>query len=52
MEDEWLSNVLELLSDNLKTHHKTTLSSLSNEMRDDYHMSVKKAIGLLLVFML
>ncbi|KAJ3073863.1 Dynein heavy chain 7, axonemal [Podochytrium sp. JEL0797] len=44
MEDEWLSNVLGLLSDNLKSNHKVTVGSLSNEMRDDYHMSVKKAI--------
>jgi dynein heavy chain len=44
MEDEWLSNVLSLLSEDLKAHHKDTVSALSNEMRDDYHMSVKKAI--------
>ncbi|TPX70976.1 hypothetical protein CcCBS67573_g06369 [Chytriomyces confervae] len=44
MEDEWLSNVLSLLSENLKSNHKITVFSLSNEMRDDYHMSVKKAI--------
>ncbi|KAJ3198757.1 Dynein heavy chain 7, axonemal, partial [Entophlyctis luteolus] len=44
MEDEWLLNVLSLLSDSLKSNHKSVVSSLSNEMRDDYHMSVKKAI--------
>ncbi|KAJ3217583.1 Dynein heavy chain 7, axonemal [Dinochytrium kinnereticum] len=44
MEDEWLDNVLKLLSERLKTYHQTTLASLSSEMRDDYHMSVKKAI--------
>ncbi|KAI8615245.1 dynein heavy chain and region D6 of dynein motor-domain-containing protein [Chytriomyces sp. MP71] len=44
MEDEWLSNVLGLLSESLKSNHKVAVISLSNEMRDDYHMSVKKAI--------
>ncbi|KAI8853125.1 dynein heavy chain and region D6 of dynein motor-domain-containing protein [Chytridium lagenaria] len=44
MEDEWLDNVLKLLSEKLKVHHQITLDSLSSEMRDDYHMSVKKAI--------
>ncbi|KAI9347975.1 dynein heavy chain and region D6 of dynein motor-domain-containing protein [Zopfochytrium polystomum] len=44
MEDVWLANVLGLLSDRLKAHHSDTLDQLSNEMRDDYHMSVKKAI--------
>ncbi|KAJ3105677.1 Dynein heavy chain 7, axonemal [Phlyctochytrium planicorne] len=44
MEESWLENVLKLLSEKLKTHHQETLSMLSGEMRDDYHMSVKKAI--------
>ncbi|KAJ3193186.1 Dynein heavy chain 7, axonemal [Irineochytrium annulatum] len=44
MENEWLENVLNLLSEPLKTNHQHTLSTLSSEMRDDYHMSVKKAI--------
>ncbi|RKO94242.1 dynein heavy chain and region D6 of dynein motor-domain-containing protein [Blyttiomyces helicus] len=45
MEDEWLSNVLELLPERLKALHRPSLAILSGEMREDYHMSVKKAIG-------
>ncbi|KAJ3286989.1 Dynein heavy chain 7, axonemal [Borealophlyctis nickersoniae] len=44
MEDEWLYNVLKLLSGKLKNQHQATLHMLSGEMREDYHMSVKKAI--------
>ncbi|KAI8819310.1 dynein heavy chain and region D6 of dynein motor-domain-containing protein [Fimicolochytrium jonesii] len=44
MEDQWLENVLRLLPDELKVFHQMTLDTLSAEMREDYHMSVKKAI--------
>ncbi|KAI9203090.1 dynein heavy chain and region D6 of dynein motor-domain-containing protein [Polychytrium aggregatum] len=44
MENEWLANVMEKLPHHLKQTHQPTLHSLSSEMRDDYHMSVKKAI--------
>jgi dynein heavy chain len=44
MKQEWLTNVLRLLPHNLKHNHKETLDVLSSEMREDYHMSVKKAI--------
>lgn len=44
MEDKWLHNVKKLLPDRLKASHQPILSTLSNEMREDYHMSIKKAI--------
>lgn len=44
MEDKWLYNVKKLLPNRLKVSHQAVLSALSNEMREDYHMSVKKAI--------
>ncbi len=44
MEDKWLYNVLKMLPDSLKRHHSKVVESLSIEMREDYHMSVKKAI--------
>ncbi|KAJ3108807.1 Dynein heavy chain 7, axonemal [Phlyctochytrium bullatum] len=44
MEEVWLQNVLNLLSSELKLRHETTVQMLSSEMKDDYHMSVKKAI--------
>ena len=44
MEDKWLNNVKRMLPDKLKLSHQLVLASLSNEMREDYHMSVKKAI--------
>ncbi|KAJ3027401.1 Dynein heavy chain 7, axonemal, partial [Rhizophlyctis rosea] len=44
MEDQWLYNVLKLLPKGLKGRHQASLGVLSGEMRDDYHMSVKKAI--------
>ena len=45
MENQWLYNVLKLLPKGLKNRHQESLGVLSGEMRDDYHMSVKKAIG-------
>lgn len=44
MEDRWLDNVMKLLPRSLKCWHQQTLNELSGEMREDYHMSVKKAI--------
>ena len=44
MKREWLVNVMKLLPHELKNRHESTLDILSSEMREDYHMSVKKAI--------
>ncbi|GFR59444.1 dynein heavy chain 7, axonemal [Elysia marginata] len=44
MEDAWLENVLSLVSDDLKDGHAETIDNLSDEMREDYLLSVKKAI--------
>nr|KAJ3423148.1 Dynein heavy chain 7, axonemal [Polyrhizophydium stewartii] len=43
MEEKWLSNVLRLIPAKLKTL-QLSVQQLSAEMREDYHMSVKKAI--------
>ncbi|KAI8929016.1 dynein heavy chain, N-terminal region 2-domain-containing protein [Entophlyctis helioformis] len=43
MEEEWLSNVLRLIPSRLKAL-QSSVYQLSAEMREDYHMSVKKAI--------
>lgn len=45
MEEKWLHNVLRMLPHSLKSQHRAVVESLSAEMREDYHMSVKKAIG-------
>ncbi|XP_052236951.1 dynein axonemal heavy chain 7-like isoform X2 [Dreissena polymorpha] len=44
MEDSWLENVLALISTELKEGHNETIDNLSDEMREDYLLSVKKAI--------
>ncbi|KAJ1556901.1 hypothetical protein HK096_010209, partial [Nowakowskiella sp. JEL0078] len=44
MEEKWLENVLGLLPKTLRKKHRPTIQTLSAEMREDYHMSVKKAI--------
>ena len=44
MKREWLSNVMKLLPFELKRKNQVALESLSAEMSEDYHMSVKKAI--------
>ena len=52
MEDSWLDNVLHLVSEELKKGHNETIDNLSDEMREDYLLSVKKAIGTLTVVVL
>ncbi|XP_071822297.1 dynein axonemal heavy chain 7-like isoform X1 [Apostichopus japonicus] len=44
MEDSWLEKVLKLLAPSLKDGHNETIENLSDEMREDYLLSVKKAI--------
>jgi hypothetical protein len=48
MNESWLDNVLRLLPLRLKGN-QTTLGTLATEMRDDYTLSVKKAIGTLIL---
>lgn len=43
MEDSWLENVLQLIPESLK-RKVDSVNLLSEEMREGYHMSVKKAI--------
>lgn len=53
MEDSCLENVLSLVPSHLKKL-TTTIELLSDEMKEDYLMSVKKAIGeiIFLVFLM
>jgi len=42
LEDHWLGNMFSLVDNSLK-HHAVLVEDLSNEVRDDYLLSVKKA---------
>jgi dynein heavy chain len=44
LEDERLRNVLSLISQDLRRNHQQTVVDLSEEMKEDYLLSVKKAI--------
>ena len=50
METAWLVNVLQMVPSRLKKL-EASIESLSDEMREDYLLSVKKAIGTLLSFL-
>jgi dynein heavy chain len=47
MKEEWLKNILSQIPPHLK-QLDAVVKILSSEIREDYHMSVKKAIGMYL----
>lgn len=48
MEDLWLDHVLRLVPEHLRSTYVSSIEQLSDEMKDDYILSVKKSIGLYL----
>lgn len=47
MDNEWLLHVLDYIPMKYKLNCKEKLIELANEMRKDYNMSIKRAIGIL-----
>jgi len=45
MDNEWLLHVLNFIPMKFKLNLKEKLKELANEMRKDYNMSIKRAIG-------
>lgn len=45
MDNEWLLHVLNYIPLKYKLNFKEKLIELANEMRKDYNMSIKRAIG-------
>jgi hypothetical protein len=45
LERSWIDHVLRLVPDELTSVHPNALSALIKEMREEYNMSVRKAIG-------
>jgi len=46
MEDVWVNNILKRVPKGLKVNHDETIELLTDEMKEDYLLSVKKAIGM------
>lgn len=44
LEDSWVEHILQYVPDRLKTGHEESIEQLTDEMREDYILSVKKAI--------